>query len=678
MPWSHIEDRILQLLRGQAKSDKWVFSVLGPESSGKSESLNSAIERAKAESFKVAYLDASQAYLSDGDQFFRWIFEALIALEWPLNKPLAPRLDFVREMVSMASKLQTRSLLVIDHMECLSDENARDLVSRLREYQENVDRANSKQVLCVVAGRISMQELSRRANSPNLQFDFETLPPWNRINAMKEAKQYFENKGLKVDKDALTKLTEYTGGEPAFLAMLERYLPALSPKTMIQGRNVEKAVNSLFKSAMHEPQLRHLAEFYWIDHELQRCVDLLVNKRPAFLRDGRGVVHDIDILQLRGALVAQSEHPYRYEFRNGIIRKLFKALHNARHRPLQVVAKDDGLDHAAKAMWSLQEPQDLNEWRSSLAEAWKVLLQPSKEMKVNFLFQPQTPDLQEEPWAKAAPNASCSVKISPRFLIVAEVPLRGDWILQAEITPGADFDLSVRRRHLVELWLSFLARGAERALLLHHATVGEKALISRQQRQTGPQNRSVFIVHGRNSAKRKAMDELLRALSLDPLDWDKATELTKNKPPNIFEIIDAGMSNAQACLVLLSGDDEARLMKGFRSKNDESYEHKLTPQARANVIFEAGMALGRYRHRTILVQFGPIRPFSDLRGFWILRDQDQEDLAFRKRLIRLLKAAKCPADDSTDLWKTAGTFLPDRGTKRGSAPRAGVGTIGRK
>jgi len=206
-------------------------------------------------------------------------------------------------------------------------------------------------------------------------------------------------------------------------------------------------------------------------------------------------------------------------------------------------------------------------------------------------------------------------------------------------------------------------------LLLHQATVGEKVLIRKHQRETGPHNSSVFIVHGRNLAKRKAVDELLRALNLEPLDWDKATELTENKPPPVFEIIDAGMNNAQACLVLMSGDDEARLMRGFRSKNDESYERKLTPQARANVIFEAGLALGKYRRRTILVEFGPIRTFSDLRGMWILRYQDQDDLSFRKRLIRLLKMAQCPADDSTDLWKTAGTFLSRQEMQRSLRPR---------
>jgi predicted nucleotide-binding protein len=53
------------------------------------------------------------------------------------------------------------------------------------------------------------------------------------------------------------------------------------------------------------------------------------------------------------------------------------------------------------------------------------------------------------------------------------------------------------------------------------------------------------------------------------------------------------MAKARAVLVLLSPDDEAKLRDLFISPSDGSFERELTPQARPNVLFEAGLAFGR-------------------------------------------------------------------------------------
>jgi len=66
--------------------------------------------------------------------------------------------------------------------------------------------------------------------------------------------------------------------------------------------------------------------------------------------------------------------------------------------------------------------------------------------------------------------------------------------------------------------------------------------------------------------------------------------------------------------VLFTPDDEARQRDEFHTPHDEAYETELTPQARPNVLFEAGMAMGRDERRTILVQLGKVRPFSDIAG----------------------------------------------------------------
>jgi predicted nucleotide-binding protein len=114
------------------------------------------------------------------------------------------------------------------------------------------------------------------------------------------------------------------------------------------------------------------------------------------------------------------------------------------------------------------------------------------------------------------------------------------------------------------------------------------------------------------------------------------------------------MQYAQAIIVLFTGDDQARLRDEFLSGNDPVYERETTPQSRPNVIFEAGLALGKYPERTILVQIGTIRPFSDLAGRHLIRlkntSKSRQELALRLRL------AGCDVDLSGTDWHDAGAF----------------------
>ena len=69
----------------------------------------------------------------------------------------------------------------------------------------------------------------------------------------------------------------------------------------------------------------------------------------------------------------------------------------------------------------------------------------------------------------------------------------------------------------------------------------------------------VFVIHGRNEKLRASIFRFLRALGLNPIEWAQAIALTRKSSPYIGEIIDAGLNDAQAALVLLSGDDLAKL-----------------------------------------------------------------------------------------------------------------------
>jgi predicted nucleotide-binding protein len=170
--------------------------------------------------------------------------------------------------------------------------------------------------------------------------------------------------------------------------------------------------------------------------------------------------------------------------------------------------------------------------------------------------------------------------------------------------------------------------------------------------------RTVFVVHGRNETARKSMFEFLRAIGLKPLEWSQALSATGEATPYIGSVLDKAFSVAQAVVVLMTPDDEACLRKEFQTAHDEQYEKQLTSQARPNVLFEAGMAMGRYPKRTVLVQIGTLRPFSDIGGRYVLRlnnsSQRRQDLADR------LRTAGCTVELTGSDWHTVGSFdLPE-------------------
>ena len=131
--------------------------------------------------------------------------------------------------------------------------------------------------------------------------------------------------------------------------------------------------------------------------------------------------------------------------------------------------------------------------------------------------------------------------------------------------------------------------------------------------------REVFVVHGRNETARDAIFTFLRSIGLTPLEWAEAVRHTGKPSPYIGEILDTAFSRAHAVVVFFTPDDEAKLRDSLQSDNDLPHETELTGQARPNVLFEAGMAMARSQDRTILVELGQLRPFSDVAGRHTIR-----------------------------------------------------------
>ena len=105
-------------------------------------------------------------------------------------------------------------------------------------------------------------------------------------------------------------------------------------------------------------------------------------------------------------------------------------------------------------------------------------------------------------------------------------------------------------------------------------------------------SRKVFVVQGRNDAARATMFAFLRAIGLDPIEWSVAVQMTGEGSPYIGQVLDVAFDAAQAIVVLLTPDDIAYLRTEYANGEDDP-ETQALAQARPNVLFEAGMAMGR-------------------------------------------------------------------------------------
>ncbi len=166
--------------------------------------------------------------------------------------------------------------------------------------------------------------------------------------------------------------------------------------------------------------------------------------------------------------------------------------------------------------------------------------------------------------------------------------------------------------------------------------------------------RTVFVVQGRNKRANEGLFAFLRAIGLRPMEWTQAIHLTQKGSPYIGEVLAAAFSAAQAVVVLLTPDEVAYLRSDLADPAEP--DARAEAQARPNVLFEAGMAFGRHPERTILVELGKVRPFSDVAGMHAIRFDD--NVTSRKELAQRLERAGCPVDLIGEDWLTAGDLEP--------------------
>jgi hypothetical protein len=150
------------------------------------------------------------------------------------------------------------------------------------------------------------------------------------------------------------------------------------------------------------------------------------------------------------------------------------------------------------------------------------------------------------------------------------------------------------------------------------------------------------------------MFRFLRAIDLHPIEWEEAAAAVGKPDPFIDEILDKGFSLAQAVVVLLTPDDEGRQRAVPKEGTGHIDEAELTPQARLNVIYEGGIARASHSDRTIWVELGKVREFSDRSGRHVVRLNNSTSK--RQELARRLRDAKCDVNTLGVDWHEEGDF----------------------
>ncbi|WP_053734344.1 TIR domain-containing protein [Nocardia sp. NRRL S-836] len=196
----------------------------------------------------------------------------------------------------------------------------------------------------------------------------------------------------------------------------------------------------------------------------------------------------------------------------------------------------------------------------------------------------------------------------------------------------------------------------KRILLETQARLGRpRAVTPRAEVKAETRDNSVFVIHGRDKKARREFYTFLRAIGLDPVEWAEVLGETGKGLPHIGEVLRTVMSKGRAIIVLSTPDDIVEL-KPEHADDEDDRDLRPTGQARPNVIFEAGMALALEPDRTLLVEFGKVRRFTDIDGYHAVRLDNSAEK--RQLLAQRLQDIGCPVKRVGSDWLQAGDLTP--------------------
>lgn len=110
--------------------------------------------------------------------------------------------------------------------------------------------------------------------------------------------------------------------------------------------------------------------------------------------------------------------------------------------------------------------------------------------------------------------------------------------------------------------------------------------------------------------------KLLKALGIKHLSFEKAADKL-GPAPSVTEVVIRGISDAAVVIVLFTPEEHSAFYDPITGKYGTDRGESRW-QARPNVIFEAGVAIGAAREKTILATLGDVQLFSDVDGLHLV------------------------------------------------------------
>jgi Predicted nucleotide-binding protein containing TIR-like domain len=164
--------------------------------------------------------------------------------------------------------------------------------------------------------------------------------------------------------------------------------------------------------------------------------------------------------------------------------------------------------------------------------------------------------------------------------------------------------------------------------------------------------KKVLVIYGKDQKLTGDIRHFLRKIGLHPV------ELPDQFPrgvPDPHKVLQTAIKAACAIVVVLTGDDEARLQeRWYIPDEDEEDERRPFPQPRLSVLFGAGIALATRPKKTILVKRGSVRLCRYFEGCRLVELGDP--LEQRRAFIETLCGVGCAVDLSSNEWIDVGDF----------------------
>ena len=148
--------------------------------------------------------------------------------------------------------------------------------------------------------------------------------------------------------------------------------------------------------------------------------------------------------------------------------------------------------------------------------------------------------------------------------------------------------------------------------------------VPKHKKEIPTYSNEVFIVHGRDTLLRTQVENVLRALGLEPIILQEQANIGKTIIEKIEECTDVGFG-----IVLYTPCDEGRL---------KSEDRELKPRARQNVVLEHGYLMAKLgRERVCCLVSQNVEFPSDIQGIGYIPANDIDQ--WKYKIAKELKAA---------------------------------------